>query len=266
MIITPSSNKPAKQTLTTNKKLLLLLVSNMLTLPALAQQAEISTETLPLLQFEGNTFKDHNKNGVLDAYEDWRLSPQQRAENLVSLMTIEEKAGAMLHGTLAINGFNPLNGSNYDLSGNQEFILNRHINSLITRLGGSPAQIAEDNNRVQVIAESSRLGIPLTISTDPRHHFQYTEGASVANTGFSQWPETLGFADFRPYGPSDNMPASFVAGQNEGVDGAPVGVVVLQIQPDPLNVLMQESTGRGETGATSCVGASPLTRTQSHLA
>ena len=194
MIITPSSCKPAKQTLTPNQKLLLMLASSFLASPVVAQQADISTEILPLLQIEGNTFKDHNKNGALDAYEDWRLSSEQRADNLVSLMTMEEKAGAMLHGTLAINGSNPLNGSNYDLAGNQEFILNRHITSMITRLGGSPAQIAEENNRVQAIAERSRLGIPLTISTDPRHHFQYTEGASVANTGFSQWPETLGFA------------------------------------------------------------------------
>jgi beta-glucosidase len=167
---------------------ILFCLSYLITIPANGQQIEISTESLSLLEIDGNTFKDHNKNGSLDVYEDWRLSPEQRAENLVSLMTIEEKAGAMLHGTL------PINGIGYELSGAEGFIVNRHINSMITRLGGFPEQIAEENNRVQALAERSRLGIPLTISTDPRHHFQYTEGASVANTGFSQWPETLGFA------------------------------------------------------------------------
>ncbi len=170
------------------KKLLLLFLSVVMTNSVFAQQYAISTETLPLLEINGLIFKDHNKNGLLDAYEDWRLSPAQRAENLVSLMTTEEKAGAMLHGTL------PGSDSGYEFPALEDFILNRHINSMITRLGGAPEQIAEQNNRAQILAESSRLGIPLTISTDPRHHFQYTEGASVANTRFSQWPETLGFA------------------------------------------------------------------------
>jgi len=77
--------------------------------------------------------------------------------------------------------------------------------------------------------------------------------------------ETLGFADFRPYGPSDNMPASFVAGQIEGVDGAPVGVLVLQIPLDPINVIMQERTGLGETGETYLVGPDHLMRSNSYL-
>ena len=57
--------------------------------------------------------------------------------------------------------------------------------------------LAEQNNALQEVAERSRLGVPLTISTDPRHHFQYTLGASVAAGAFSQRPETLGFAALR---------------------------------------------------------------------
>jgi beta-glucosidase len=65
---------------------------------------------------------------------------------------------------------------------------------MITRLGGLPAALAAQNNVLQEIAERTRLGIPVTISTDPRHHFQYVLGASVTEGQFSQWPETLGFA------------------------------------------------------------------------
>jgi beta-glucosidase len=46
----------------------------------------------PVLQKDGLQFKDLNRNGVLDPYEDWRLSPEQRARDLVSRMTLEEKA------------------------------------------------------------------------------------------------------------------------------------------------------------------------------
>src|SRR3979490_1496269 len=53
----------------------------------------------PVLKQDGLQFKDLNKNGVLDPYEDWRLTPAQRARDLVARMTLEEKAGTMMHGT-----------------------------------------------------------------------------------------------------------------------------------------------------------------------
>ncbi|PYO92947.1 MAG: beta-glucosidase, partial [Gemmatimonadetes bacterium] len=69
-----------------------------------------------------------------------------------------------------------------------------HVTNLITRLSADPATIATQNNLLQRIAESTRLGIPLTISTDPRNHFQSVVGATVQTNKFSQWPEALGFA------------------------------------------------------------------------
>jgi beta-glucosidase len=85
-------------------------------------------------------------------------------------------------------------GSQYDFEAARIMIQDRKINSFITRLSVRPRELAEQNNKLQEIAEGGRLGIPATISTDPRNHFQYTAGASVAGGGFSQWPETLGFA------------------------------------------------------------------------
>ena len=141
-------------------------------------------------------FKDLNRSGVLDPYEDWRLSPEQRARDLVGRMTLEEKAGAMMHGTARSGG--PMGavgfGGQYDTAANRALIDSVKVNSMITRLAGDPATLAAQNNALQRIAEGTRLGIPVTISTDPRHHFQFVTGASVQNTGFSQWPEALGFA------------------------------------------------------------------------
>ena len=45
-----------------------------------------------------------NKNGALDPYEDWRLSTDERVENLLSQMTIEEKAGFMLISSIVMKG------------------------------------------------------------------------------------------------------------------------------------------------------------------
>ncbi|HKQ73800.1 MAG TPA: glycoside hydrolase family 3 N-terminal domain-containing protein [Blastocatellia bacterium] len=160
-----------------------------------APQPIINARVAPVLRLSGLLFKDLNKNGKLDVYEDWRQSPQARAKNLVSQMTLEEKAGAMMHGTLRTDGqMGAIGaGASYDLEANRKAIGDAKVNSFITRLQAAPRLLAEENNKLQELAEASRLGIPLTISTDPRHHFQYVLGASAGGNGFSKWPEALGF-------------------------------------------------------------------------
>src|SRR6267378_870053 len=150
----------------------------------------------PVLQRDGLQFKDLNRNGVVDPYEDWRLSPEQRARDLVARMTLEEKAGTMMHGTVrAVGG--PMAsagmGGRYDTASARALIDSVKVTSLITRLNADPRTLAAANNVLQGIAERTRLGVPLTISTDPRNHFQYLPGVSTQTT-FSQWPEALGFA------------------------------------------------------------------------
>jgi beta-glucosidase len=150
----------------------------------------------PVLQLDGQRFRDLNRNGTLDRYEDWRLTPEQRARDLVARMTLEEKAGVMMHGTARTSG--PTGGvgfgGQYDTAANRALIDSVKVNSLITRLAGDPATLAAQNNALQRIAENMRLGIPLTISTDPRNHFQFVVGATTQANRFSQWPEALGFA------------------------------------------------------------------------
>lgn len=159
---------------------------------------EIGSRGAPVLAVDGLRFRDLNRNGVLDPYEDWRLPPQTRADDLVGRMTLQEKAGAMLFGTLPLEGAPPPgaggSAAGYDLAKARTLIAGRHINSLITRLRLGPDALATQHNALQEIAEQQRLGIPLTIASDPRHHFQYTAGASVQAGAFSLWPETTGLA------------------------------------------------------------------------
>jgi len=174
-------------------RLVLVLVPSL----ALAQpQPHLSTRAVPIITQNGLRFRDLNKNGKLDRYEDWRLSADARARDLVARMTLEEKAGTMMHGTvrssgaLGAVGF----GASYDLALSRALIDSVKVTSMITRLNGSGATLAEQNNALQEIAERTRLGIPLTISTDPRNHFSDVAGTSTATPVFSQWPETLGLA------------------------------------------------------------------------
>ena len=159
-------------------------------------QPQLGTRGVPIIQRDGLRFKDLNRSGAVDSYEDWRLTPEARARDLVGRMTLEEKAGTMMHGTA--RGVGPMAmagvGTTYDTAANRALIDGAKVTSMITRLGGEPAALAAQNNALQEIAERTRLGIPVTISTDPRHHFQYVLGASITEGQFSQWPETLGFA------------------------------------------------------------------------
>ncbi|NTH16277.1 glycoside hydrolase family 3 protein [Agrobacterium rhizogenes] len=161
-----------------------------------AEQPALSAHAAKTLASDGLSFKDLNRNGKLDPYEDWRLPAAERAADLVKQMTLEEKAGLMMHGTAPSVGAGAGMGvgSEYDLDRARDMIDRRKVVTFITRLGGDPAVLAGENNKLQEIAEAGRLGIPATISTDPRNHFQFVLGASVSSGGFSKWPETLGFA------------------------------------------------------------------------
>jgi beta-glucosidase len=140
------------------------------------------------------SFRDLNHNGQRDPYEDARLPIETRVADLLKRMTIEEKVGAMMHGSLPGDDALGRSTTGYSLSAVETLIRDDKVNSFITRLAVSPETMARQNNEVQRIAEKTRLGIPVTISSDPRNHFQAVFGASTQGGGFSLWPETLGLA------------------------------------------------------------------------
>lgn len=160
-----------------------------------AQRAQpvLAQGSVPVLTLHGLRFRDLNRDGKLEPYEDWRLSSAVRAADLVGRMTIEEKAGTAVHGTAPIAGGPSSSGPAYDSIALTAAIVGRSVTSLLTRMSIAPADLANANNQLQRIAERGRFGIPITVSTDPRNHFQVVSGASVASSGFSKWPETLGF-------------------------------------------------------------------------
>ena len=173
-----------------------LLLSTLAALPLGAQvasQPSIQSNSVPVLTIAGRRFRDLNRNGTLDPYEDWRLSPDARAADLVAQMTLAEKAGAAVHGTAPIAGGPMASAPAYDSVAAAAMILGHNVNSLITRMAVAPGALAAQSNLLQRVAERSRLGIPLTISSDPRSHYHAVAGASVSASGFSQWPEPLGF-------------------------------------------------------------------------
>jgi len=163
------------------------------------EQPELGLKTVQLLEADGYRFKDLNKNDKLDKYEDWRLTTDERVADLLGQMTLEEKVGFMLISTINMGGASgggfggnrevtsdlseedninktnfftrqPLPVPTLSVSGTTKGILERNLRHFILRANTKASTIAEWANNVQAVAETSRLGIPVLITSNPRNH------------------------------------------------------------------------------------------------
>ncbi|MHB1318046.1 MAG: glycoside hydrolase family 3 protein, partial [Anaerolineae bacterium] len=145
---------------------------------------------------EDLTFRDLNKNGRLDPYEDPRLPVDVRVSDLLSQMTVEDKAGLMFHTMLGVNPDGTLAEGPDPMGrmGTREMVVDRCMNHFNLHALPAPRIAAEWQNRLQELAEGTRLGIPVTLSSDPRHAFSNDVLTAARASGNSQWPEPIGLA------------------------------------------------------------------------
>ncbi|HXD77113.1 MAG TPA: glycoside hydrolase family 3 N-terminal domain-containing protein, partial [Puia sp.] len=146
---------------------------------------------------DGYTFRDLNKNGKLDIYEDARQPVAARVNDLLGQMTLDEKAGMLFINGARVND----DGSIVDRPAKGMFafapnalnlVREKKMNHFNLWAIPSPAALAKWYNAMQTyVQDSTRLGIPITIASDPRNHFSNNIFAMTANT-FSQWCEPLG--------------------------------------------------------------------------
>ena len=123
---------------------------------------------------EGNLkFRDLNNNGKLDIYEDSRQQIEKRVDDLLSQMRIEEKVGMMWHPPIGVGKkgevLNKPNPKVFSLVSSLDVIVNKKINHYNLFMVPGAKNLAEWYNKIQKIAEQTRLGIPISISSDPRH-------------------------------------------------------------------------------------------------
>ena len=156
------------------------------------------------IDIDGQSFRDLNKNEVLDPYEDHRLDLDTRVEDLLHQMNDAEKAGLLFINmtTIGENGKLTKTPSIFDpfsliLDSNTDLIVKKKINHANVLFASSAEAIARWNNNMQVLAERTRLGIPVTIASDPRHGTENNPGASIPSPYFSSWCSPLGFAATR---------------------------------------------------------------------
>jgi beta-glucosidase len=169
------------------------------------------TSGVEILEQDGLVFKDLNKNGELDKYEDWRLSTDERARHLASLLSVEQIAGLMLYSShqsipAASQGFGAgtYDGKSLAESGlpsstisdqQKKFLTEDHLRHILITSVESPEVASKWNNIVQAYAEGIGFGIPANNSSDPRHGpVASTEYNAGAGGTISMWPESLGLA------------------------------------------------------------------------
>ncbi|HLN55457.1 MAG TPA: glycoside hydrolase family 3 N-terminal domain-containing protein, partial [Bacteroidales bacterium] len=170
-----------------------------------------SASGVKLLTVKGLAFKDLNKNGDLDPYEDWRLGADERAKDLASKMSIKQIAGLMLYsahqaipaggtrfGASTYNGksYAESGAKPYDLSDQQiKFLKEDNLRHVLVTSVESPEVAALWNNKVQALCEGMGLGIPSNNSSDPRHRASSNVEYNVGSAGqISMWPGSLGMA------------------------------------------------------------------------
>lgn len=195
-------------------------------------QPVLGYRSVALLKVDGYQFKDLNKNGLLDKYEDWRLSDEDRTKDLLTKMSVEEKVGFMLISTSRLKSersaqINTATDNSIipssDLNEEDQISLNNiftrkplaypmmsavgatkgikqfHLRHFIFRANVSARLTAEWANKLQALAESDGLGIPVIIASNPRNHItkDASIGLSVGATVFSKWPGELGLSAMR---------------------------------------------------------------------
>ncbi|MGN0794839.1 MAG: glycoside hydrolase family 3 protein [Aristaeellaceae bacterium] len=126
--------------------------------PVLAEEApvqpELAARVKPIIEVDGYRFKDLNDNGELDPYEDWRRTPEERAEDLLGRMDATQMAAQMVHLTLVSKKDSWFSGNNVGFALVYEYVFD------------SAYDAAVRTNEIQELSESSELGIPVIFSMD----------------------------------------------------------------------------------------------------
>ena len=125
---------------------------------------------------------------------DSTLPVEHRIELLLAEMTVEEKAGLLFLTPITATDIDETN-SFFGSPPTRDYLDGRHMTHFCV-MGPTPdaREFAEWHNALQRAAAATRLGIPVTLSTDPRNSFSDNPGAAVMAGPFSQWPEAIGLA------------------------------------------------------------------------
>ncbi len=137
---------------------------------------------------DGLTFNDASGDGELQPYEDWRLSPADRAADLVARLDLPMKLGMLSSpGHSAVTADGSLSETDADYIS----ITQDNLRYGLIRMSGKVTNVAKYHSNIQQLCQSLPWGIPYIVSADQSHGgaYYYTQG-----TYFSLWPTHLAFS------------------------------------------------------------------------
>ena len=143
-----------------------------------SKNEELLGKVAPFIENKGNPYRDLNKNGKLDVYENKEESIQNRVEDLISQMTIEEKAGTIFINMIGVNEDGSLmehptfsDPFSFLMGSSLEMIAKKHMNHFNIRASHDKEKMVAWHNTLQKVGERTRLGIPITMPISRLHEF-----------------------------------------------------------------------------------------------
>jgi beta-glucosidase len=152
----------------------------------------------PVLEDDGFRYRDLNNNGELDIYEDSRQGVEARVSDVLAQMTIEERVGLMWHPPIGVGQEGEILGkpspTDFFFGSTYDYLINKKLRAFNLFRVPETRYLAQWHNDIQRLAEQDRLGIPISISSDPRHGVQNFLGNDMLGGDWSEWPEPIGLA------------------------------------------------------------------------
>ena len=148
-----------------------------------------------ILEVDGYAFKDLNRNGQLDTYEDWRLDNETRARALADSLSVEEMTPLFTHGGWSSFG-STIEGTDleYVQGGGRGGVTRSAASS------GNTTMAVDWVNALQTLCESTgNWGIPATISVDPANISGTIDQTSLAATMDTEQAFELGVMHGKMY-------------------------------------------------------------------
>jgi beta-glucosidase-like glycosyl hydrolase len=148
------------------------------------------------MAMDGHRFRDLDHDGTMAPYEDSRLSASERTDDLLARLSLAEKAGLMFHTVIEAGADGSLLEAPGMISKSpaSTVVLGKLMNHFNVHRLSDARSAAMWANALQGLAAQTAHGIPVTISSDPRHAFTENVGVSFAGGMMSTWPEPLGLA------------------------------------------------------------------------
>lgn len=168
-----------------------------------------------VIKVDGYFFKNLSNSDVLEPYNDWRLTAEERAKDLAEKLSIREIAGLMLYSkhqtvTKQASKYEKLFGKNtycdktfeeanvdiFELTDQQkEFLKTDGVRHVLISTVDSKEECAKWTNNMQAFCEDIGHGIPVNLCSDPRHGIKADAEYNLGSgSDISKWPEEIGFA------------------------------------------------------------------------